>query len=240
MAKKKNKIKKRKQTSAINNKNVLKLLSYEITYEPMIDEVYHSLPQAIQDELEDIHAKIHGLPSKDSENIVSRLEELVEQYPQVPQIFNYLAAAYNLTGSNKFDTCVEENYKKHPDYVFARVHYAGQCLDKNEPEKIPEIFKEGYELKLLYPHRNCFHITEFIAFNAFMCRYYDTIGKRDAAEVVLKSLEKIAPEHPMTKQARYCMEKSLLEKLFEIVKQGKSSTQSKESFIEDKRTSFKA
>lgn len=52
MAKKKTKIKKRKQPSASNNKNVLKLLSYEITEEPMIDEVYHSLPQAIQDELE--------------------------------------------------------------------------------------------------------------------------------------------------------------------------------------------
>jgi hypothetical protein len=190
----------------------------------MIDEVYHSLPQAIQDELGDIHAKIQHLLNKDGECIVSRLEELVEQCPQVPQISNYLAAAYNLMGNNKFDACVEENYRKHPDYLFARVHYAGQCLDNNESEKIPAIFKEGGDLKVLYPHRNRFHITEFIAFNVFMCRYYDTIGKRDAAEVMLKSLEKIAPEHPMTKQARYCMEKSLLERLFEIVNQGKSGT----------------
>ena len=240
MAKKKTKIKKRKQPSASNNKNVLKLLSYEITEEPMIDEVYHSLPQAIQDELGDIHAKIHHPLNKDSECIVSRLEELVTQYPYVPQISNYLAAAYDLMGNNKFDACVEENYRKHPNYLFARVLYAGQCLDNNEPEKIPEIFKEGGDLKVLYPHRSRFHITEFIAFNAFMFRYYYKIGKRQAAEVMLKSLEEIAPEHPLTKQARKCMEKSLLERLFEIVKQGKSGTQSKESSIEDKRASLKA
>jgi hypothetical protein len=91
-------------------------------------------------------------------------------------------------------------------------------MDHNELEKIPEIFKEGYELKLLYPHRNRFHISEFIAFNAIMCRYYDTIGKRQAAELMLKSLEKIAPQHPATEQARHCMKQSSLVKLLNKLK----------------------
>jgi len=240
MVKKKTKIKKRKQTSSSSKKEAYKLVSYEISEEPMIDEVYRSLPQSIQDELDDIHAKIHRPLNKDSERIISRLEELVEQYPQVPQIYNYLAAAYNLTGSNKFEACVEENYKKHPDYLFARVHYAGQCMDRNELEKIPEIFKEGYDLKLLYPHRNRFHISEFIAFNALMCRYYDTIGKRQAAELMLKSLEKIAPEHPATIQVRDCMQKSLLDMLLEKVKQVKSGNQPQQSSDGDKPSNFEA
>ena len=140
MVKKKTKIKKRKQTSTSNKKDVLKLVSYEISEEPMIDKVYHSLPQAIQDELDDIYAQIQSPLYKDSDHIISRLEEWVDQYSHVPQISNFLAAAYNLTGSNKFDACVEENYRKHPAYLFARIHYADQCMDKNELEKIPEIF----------------------------------------------------------------------------------------------------
>lgn len=219
MIKKKINIKKRKQTSTSNKKNVVKLLSYEITEEPIIDKVYQRLPQAIKDELGDIHAKIQRPLNKDSDRITSRLEELVQQYPHIPQISNYLAAVYKLTDSNKLDACVEENYKKHPDYLFARVHYAGQCMDNNDLEKIPEIFKEGYELKLLYPHRNRFHISEFIAFNAVMCRYYDITGERQAAEVVLKALEKIAPQHPVTIQARRCMKETLLEKLHKKLKQ---------------------
>ena len=240
MVKKKTKIKKRIQTSTSNKKNGLKLVSYEISYEPIIDEVYQSLPQAIQDELEDIHAWIQRPLYKDSNCIISRLEELVQQYPHVSQISNYLAAAYNLTGSYKFAACVEENYKKHPDYLFARVHYADQCLDNNELDKITEIFKEGGDLKVIYPHRNRFHISEFIAFNALMCRYYDTIGKRHAAEVMLKSLEQIAPEHPATILARRCMKETLLEKLLKKVKQLKSDNQPQQSSEDNKPSGFEA
>jgi len=150
---------------------------------------------------------------------ISRLKELIERYPYIPTISNYLAVAYYTTDSNKFDACVQENYKKHPTNLFARVHYANQCMDYNEQEKIPEIFKEGYDLKVLYPHRDRFHISEFIALNAVMCRYYDTIGERQSAIVRLKALEDIAPEHPATMQAKRCMKETLLEKLHKKLKQ---------------------
>ena len=240
MVKKKTKIKKRKQTPTSNKKDGIILLSYEISEEPIFDKRYHSLPQAIQDELADIHEKIFHLQDKVSDRMISRLDELVKQNPQIPQISNYLACAYQLTNSNKLFACVEENYKKHPDYLFARVHYADQCMDNNELEKIPEVFKEGYELKLLYPHRNRFHISEFIAFNAVMCRYYDTIGERHAAEVILKSLEKIAPQHPATKQAKHCMQTSFLDKLLKKVKLVKSVNWPKQSADDNKPSSFEA
>ena len=72
MAKKKTRIKKRKQTSISNKKDGLILVSYEITKEPIIDKVYQSLPKAIQDELDDIHEIVHGPLHKDSECIISR------------------------------------------------------------------------------------------------------------------------------------------------------------------------
>ncbi|MEI7997795.1 MAG: hypothetical protein WCH01_23165, partial [Methylococcaceae bacterium] len=240
VVKKKTNIKKRKQALTSDKKDGIILLSYEISEEPIFDKRYQSLLQAIQDELADIHEKIFHLQYKVSDRMISRLEELVKQNPQIPKISNYLACAYQLTNSNKLFACVEENYKKHPDYLFARVHYARQCMDNNELEKIPEIFKEGYELKLLYPHRNRFHISEFIAFNAIMCRYYDTIGDRQAAKVVLKALEEIAPEHPATKQVKRCMKETFLEKLLKKLKPFKSGKQPQQSSDENKPSRFKA
>ena len=158
----------------------------------------------------------------------------------MPQISNFLAAAYNLTDSDKFDACVEDNYKRNPTYLFARIEYARQCMDKNEPGKIPEIFKAGGDLKVLYPHRNRFHISEFIAFNAVMCRYYHTIGERQAAEVMFESLEKLAPEHPATIQARHCMKETLLEKLHKNLKLINSGNRPQQSSNEDKLSSFEA
>ena len=95
-------------------------------------------------------------------------------------------------------------------------------------------------MKVLYPQRNRFHISEFIAFNATMCRYYDTIGQRHAAEVMLKSLEKLAPEHPATKQARRCMKETLLEKLLKKLKHFKTGNQPQQSSEDNNPSGFEA
>lgn len=193
----------RKQLLVNDNNAEYKLLSYEISDEPIIDRDFRRLPRSIQDELENIYQQLNRLTfGKDTHLAISRLEELVEQYPHIPNISNYLAAAYFVTHSNKFEVCVQENYRKHPDYLFARIHYAEQCLKNNEAEKINEIFKEGLDLKLLYPQRNRFHVSEYIGFSTLMCRYYVMIAEQQAAELILQSLEKIAPGHPAIRKAR--------------------------------------
>ena len=211
----KKKSKPRSQASINKDKPGYKHLSYEVTYEPIIDSGYRKLPQSIQNELEDIHAKLASpLLLRKNPLILSRLEELVEQYPDVPNISNFLAAAYSVTRSPKLEALILENYRKHPDYLFARIHYAESCLKHNELEKINDIFKEGYDLKLLYPQRKQFHVSEFVGFGTLMCRYYLMTGKREAAEIMLQLLEKVAPEHPMVRQIRRKVRGTFLSRLF--------------------------
>jgi tetratricopeptide (TPR) repeat protein len=178
-------------------------LGYEVTNDPIIDETSQRLPRPIKDELEAIHSELTPwkLLKKDSTTL-SRLEELVEKYPKVPRIGNYLTAAYEMVRHPKLEPFIQENYNRNPDYLFARIHYAELCIKRKEFDKIKTIFKEGLDLKLLYPQRKRFHTSEFAAFSNLLCRYYIKTGDRQAAETALKNLETIAADHPGTKNAR--------------------------------------
>jgi hypothetical protein len=43
------------------------------------------------------------------------------------------------------------------------------------------IFDNKFDLKLLYPHRTTFHVSEYLAFASIMVEYYMRIGEHDAA-----------------------------------------------------------
>jgi hypothetical protein len=102
----------------------------------------------------------------------------------------------------KAEACVLEAYRRHPTYLFAKVNYANVCLQKGEISKIPEIFDHKLDLKLLYPRRTRFHVSEFTGFAGVMCRYYGAIGEWDAAVIYYQILKQLAPKHPITKHAK--------------------------------------
>lgn len=92
------------------------------------------------------------------------------------------------------------NYERNPDYLFARLNHAQFCLLNGRLDEIPIIFGDNFDLKLLYPHRNKFHISEFIGFSAVMIEYFIRIGDLEQAEIRYQMLEQIAPDAPATKK----------------------------------------
>ena len=203
-----------KNTSATQIKNSnIQTVGYEITSEPLVNSAFQSLPTATQKELNDIFEKVQNPFYRDKAGMISRLEDLVLQYPRVPQISNYLAASYQMTRNKKAKARVEENYKQHPDYLFARIDYARLCLERGDLAKVKEIFKEGFDLKLIYPQRRRFHVTEFVAFNFIICIYHRLSGDWESAKLVTQLLEEVAPEHPVTAQVKRMTKDSLLNRL---------------------------
>ncbi len=203
-----------KNTAATRAKNSnIQWVGYEITSEPLVDNAFQSLPRAIQEELNSIFEKVQNPFYRDKAAMVARLEELVMQYPRVPQISNYLAASYQMTRNKKAKSRVEENYKQHPDYLFARIDYARLCLERRDLAKVKQIFKEGFDLKLIYPQRRRFHVTEFVAFNFIICIYHRLSGDWESAKLVAQTLENVAPEHPVTAQVKRMTKDSLLNRL---------------------------
>lgn len=121
----------------------------------------------------------------------------------MPLLYNYLAVAYARIGKiDEAEAITLENIHKNPDYLFARLNYAQFCLDRQEYAKIPEIFDYKFDLKLLYPKRRRFHISEAANFMALMGIYFLETGEREAAEQYDSILQQIAPELPMAKHLR--------------------------------------
>lgn len=202
--------KRRKKKSKRNNKNrypkttpnviksfgeeedqVLELLCYDITDEPM-----NKYPPKIQHHVEEVH----GLLYKDPVVAISKLEDLITKYPKIPIFYNYLVVAYGRTGEKEKSLLwSKKNYEKNPDYIFARLNLASIYLENGELEKIDEILENKFDLKLLYPRRKVFHITEVAGFFCLMVEYYLLKGMRPQSKMYYDMLRQLAPHHPDTK-----------------------------------------
>jgi len=175
----------------------LTTLNYEITDDPIREPVYERLPQSVKDQLDELyHERIFQKPKE----AIAVLQTLIERYPDVPQIYNFLHTAYQKLGDQEnCQRVLKETLERFPDYLFGRMAYALDCLQRGEPEKVPEILDGKYELKLLYPERERFHISEVMSFYTVMAWYWHTQGERDHAETYYKVLRQLDPKHPNTR-----------------------------------------
>jgi tetratricopeptide (TPR) repeat protein len=172
---------------------------YEITDEPLDNRAIKRLPSQVQARMADLYA----LAQHDPIQAIPELERLMTTYPQIPTFANHLSLAYLAAGDQEKATAlVREAYRRHPQYLFAKVNYANLCLQHGESEKVPGIFDHTFDLKQLYPHRARFHVSEFTGFAWVMCRYFCAIGERDTAALYYLMLKQVAPRHSMTKQAK--------------------------------------
>ena len=136
------------------------------------------------------------------------------RYPDTPILYNYLAMAYSQVRdfSAMEEVCIE-NYAENPNYLFAKLNYAHMCIDRGDYEKIPEIFDNKFDLKLLYPDRYEFHVTEFEGFTGVMCIYYHKIGENDAAKLSYDSLKKVSPDSLIFKRVHKLLYPGIITRL---------------------------
>jgi tetratricopeptide (TPR) repeat protein len=172
---------------------------YDITDEPLDNRDIKKLPGQVQARLDELYELALHHPTQ----AIPALERLVTTYPHIPLLSNSLSVAYLYSGDlEKTDACVREAYRRHPQYLFAKVNYANLCLQQGESEKVPGIFDHACDLKQLYPHRTRFHVSEFTNFAGVMCRYFCAIGEQNTAILYYQMLKQVAPRHPMTKHAK--------------------------------------
>lgn len=208
MAKKPTKKRQKRASAATRGKTSgLSFSEYRITFGPTVDR---QIPRQLRDQIEEIFPLIQDDPRQ----AVARLENLKELYPRVSLVSNHLIAAHGRLGNKEIcRELIERNYRENPDYLFSKINYAQMCLQADQPEKIPEIFEEKYDLKLLYPRRNEFHVTEFSGFAGVMSVYFSIIGQKDAAKMYYDTLLQVVPDSEITAFARRFIKPSLVDKL---------------------------
>jgi tetratricopeptide (TPR) repeat protein len=199
-----------RRTKARAEPDPVRLLEYEITTEPIEDARYRRLPRHVKDAFE----RLHFEAQLDPEKAIPELLEWIEDYPRIPMLYNYLSVAYAKSGQpDKARAVVEENYRRNPDYLFARMNYAQQYLAKGDYKKVAEIFDHKFDLKLLYPRRKRFHISEFTNFAGLVGVYFVGIGDHESAAKYYDLLKQIAPGDPATRRLRRKLRSGRLRRL---------------------------
>jgi hypothetical protein len=97
------------------------------------------LPDAKFDRLpEDVQARINALCAAVRKprprQALAEVRALIAQYPEIPQLHNYLyAACYNLGEHAEAARVPQETVRRFPDYLFGRIAWAEEYLRRREP-----------------------------------------------------------------------------------------------------------
>ncbi|MBF0349586.1 MAG: hypothetical protein HQM11_01055 [SAR324 cluster bacterium] len=170
----------------------LQFSNYSITYDALERTRF---PEEVEEQFKELHDLVYSDPLE----AIPRLKALKAKYPEIRELYNWLFAALSKNEQlEEADAIVKENYQKHPDYLFAKLNYAEFCLRKGNFEEVPIILEQKFDLKMLYPDRDIFHITEVVGFFGVTGLYFLESGQIEAAKTCFNLLQDIAPDSSVT------------------------------------------
>jgi tetratricopeptide (TPR) repeat protein len=170
---------------------------------------------------EDDRELLYRQSFEDPHLAIARLKAILDKFPDSRALRNWLIVAYTSAGDGaSAERETRDLYARHPDYLFAKLGVAELCLKQGNLDEFEAIFDKKFDLKLMYPERNVFHVSEHVAFAMIMMMYYLRIKQDRAAQLYYNMMEEIAPNHPLTKQARNMMLKPLLRRSIERLARG--------------------
>lgn len=171
---------------------------YRIVYGPIRQPWHSRLPKETQDALPELHALIRDDPRA----AVEELRAWIEREP-LPMFYNWLSAAYSALGDTRaLEETVRENYRRNPQYLFARVNYAELCLSTGDLSGAREALGEALDIRPFLGGRKHVHVSEAAGYFYVVALYHLETGDHDAAERLYEILEEMAPDEVGTKELR--------------------------------------
>ncbi len=184
-------------------------LNYDVTAEKLV--VPAEADPGLDRMSDDDHRTLYKQLIEDPPIAIERLKSLLEDFPDSRTLRNWLSVAYSSAGDNGgAEREARVLYERHPDYLFAKLTVAQFCLQRGDIAEFEAIFEKKFDLKLMYPERDLFHISEYLGLARLMVEYYLRIKQHSAAQISFNMMEEIAPDHPLTEQARIVMVGSVL------------------------------
>ncbi len=151
---------------------------FELVNEVSESDTEYRVPPSLAKELGEINTAIlEGQP------MVHQLKMLKQRYPQYPQIFNMLSAAY--MEKEDYERAYQVNqdaFRLFPDYIFSRVNMMQEFINKDDLEKAAAIFDPASTIDQVFPKRKRVHNDEYIGFQKTRALYY---AKADMPEEFL-------------------------------------------------------
>lgn len=164
-----------------------------VSFKEDVTHLKKNLPKEEYQLFSDLYNESQRSPKK----TLKPLEAFKQRHPKLPEIYNLLSYVYlRLKKIKKADLLIVQSYQECPDNLFVKINYADYCLRKKQPQKIPDIFKNNFDLTLIYPSRKAFHVSEFRGFMTLMGFYHLSIGSRDSAISYHYLARYVASHHP--------------------------------------------
>jgi hypothetical protein len=141
-------------------------LGFRITLSSLPDPLLEALSSAAQQHFNEIECATQQRDVR----YIKRIEEFIREYPYLPKLYNFLEGLYIIDGQDdKAKKLAQIMYDKFPYYLFAKVAYANYCMEVGRVDEFTRIFEGKSHLKELYPYREEFHVSEFLAFTDVVC-----------------------------------------------------------------------
>lgn len=138
------------------------------------DSPYRNVPHEIEVQRHELNTQAF----KGTVQIIKKLERLIEKYPKVPALYNYLSIAFMIHGNAlKFEKINELAIKRFPDYPLAYINMAIMYIQKGDFDKAEALLGKNLELTDFLPNRKIFHISEVAQYYETTVRFF--LNKRD-------------------------------------------------------------
>ncbi len=170
----------------------LEIDGYKISYEDYKDSLNRAFSQKEQVKFQDLlhEAQIHP---KQAYLKVLEWQSTVQNNKELDNLLTYLHLQNKQI--EKAENLILSSFQKYPDYLFAKINYADQCLRKNKIDQIPLIFP-SFNLKDLFPKRSSFHVSEFRGFMMIASLYHLKIKQPTQARYYYENARLADPLHP--------------------------------------------
>ncbi|MDR3140382.1 MAG: DUF1186 domain-containing protein [Tannerellaceae bacterium] len=169
-------------------------LGYKLTNDDFfLDEAFGAGEQ-LSRQLEEFINDVRGRKDKP---VISKLKQLIKEYPNVPKLKSYLATVYRYKGElDKARKLYEQLVCEYPTYLYGRTGLASFLLEDKAYDKIEELLGTDMDIRTLFPEREVFHLHEVSDFLELSIRYFTDMGQIEKAEARYKELKTINSSCP--------------------------------------------
>lgn len=179
----------------INSNSILESLGYRISRAPIDDGDIRELPNEVQNQIKGLYERVQTRPG----GTITELELLIDIYPHIPQLYNYLYAAYANAGKKtEANKIMKDNYERNPSYLFAKLNYSDYLVEQGMFEAAAKLYDNKFDLAQLYPDRDTFHESEVISFYGVIGYYYIMTSDYNNAMHCLNVLKALSTTHGHT------------------------------------------
>lgn len=184
---------------------------YKISYEAMPE----ALKLKLSDEELSTYLTLLQKVQKAPRTVYKEVKAFGEKYAAIPEVSNLLTFAHIQNRRiHLAEQLIEKTFQDHPDYLFARINYADQCVRKKKLKKVEELF-HTLDLQELCPEKETFHTSEFRGFLIMLAYYFLAKKEKEKAVHYYKGAKEVEPHHPsVVYLERKLFQKSWKERLF--------------------------